>query len=91
MSNHLTPGQLALMESALLQRQRELERQISQELGGESRPEHAHDVLLQDGDDAPARDADREIDLARSDHDINELRSVNAALKASTHAKIWHV
>ncbi|MDH3209081.1 MAG: TraR/DksA C4-type zinc finger protein [Burkholderiaceae bacterium] len=81
MTTHLTSEQLAQVETALVQRQRELERQISQHLEGDSRPEHARNVLLQDGDDAPARDADREVDLARSDHDINELGSVNAALK----------
>ena len=80
MSNHLTAGQRALMEAALAQRQRELEAQIAQQLGGDSRPEHAREVLLQDGDDATARDADREVDLARSDQDIGELRAVNAAL-----------
>ena len=80
MSTHLTAGQRALMEAALVQRQRELEAQITQQLDGSSRSEHAREVLLQDGDDAPARDADREVDLARSDQDIGELRAVNAAL-----------
>jgi len=80
MTTHLTAGQRALMQAALLERQRELEAQIAQQLGGGSRPEHARDVLLQDGDDAPARDADREVDLARSDQDIDELRAVNDAL-----------
>ena len=80
MSTHLTAGQRTLMEAALKQRQRELEAQIAQQLGGSSRPEHAREVLLQDGDDATARDADREVDLARSDQDIGELRAVNEAL-----------
>ncbi len=80
MSTHLTVGQRALLEAALLRSQYDLEEQISQQLGGESRPDHAREVLLQDGDDATARDADREVDLARSDQDIGELRAVNAAL-----------
>jgi DnaK suppressor protein len=80
MSTHLTAGQRALMEAALLSRQYELDKQIEQHLGGGSRSEHAREVLLQDGDDATARDADREVDLARSDQDIDELRAVNAAL-----------
>jgi len=80
MSTHLTPGQRALMESALLRRQHELEQQIEGQLGGHSRAEHAREVLLQDGDDAPARDADREVDLARSDRNIGELGAVNDAL-----------
>lgn len=80
MSSHLTAGQRALMGAALAQRQQELEAQIAQQLGGASRPEHAREMLLQDGDDAPARDADREVDLARSDQGIGELRAVNEAL-----------
>ncbi|MBK6863817.1 MAG: TraR/DksA C4-type zinc finger protein [Ideonella sp.] len=80
MSTELTPGQRALMQAALERRQKELERQIEQQLGGRSRSEHARDVLLQDGDDAPARDADREVDLARSDQEVVELRAVNDAL-----------
>jgi DnaK suppressor protein len=80
MGTHLTAGQRTLMEAALKQRRRELEAQIAQQLGGGSRPEHAREVLLQDGDDATARDADREVDLARSDQDMGELRAVNEAL-----------
>jgi DnaK suppressor protein len=80
MSTHLTAGQRAQLEAALMRQQRELEAQIAQDLGGSSRPEHARELLLQDGDDAPARDADREVDLARSDQDIGELGAVNEAL-----------
>ena len=80
MSIHLSTAQRAQLESALVAEQQALELQIGQELGGGSRPEHAREVLLQDGDDARARDADREVDLARSDQDIAELRAVNAAL-----------
>ena len=69
MSTHLTAGQRALMEAAPVRRQLELEQQIAQELGGRSRPEHAREVLLQDADDSPARDADREVDLVRNDQD----------------------
>ena len=80
MSTHLTAEQQAQMQAMLARRQHELEEQIAQQLGGRSRPEHAREVLLQDGDDATARDADREVDLARSDQDIGELRAVNEAL-----------
>ena len=66
MSTHLTAGQRALLETALLRGQHALEAQIALQLEGGSRPEHAREMLLQDGDDAPARDADREVDLARS-------------------------
>jgi DnaK suppressor protein len=80
MSSHLTPGQRALMESALLQQRRELRQQIDLQLDGASRSEHAREMLLQDGDDAPARDADREVDLALSDHHLAELGAVEDAL-----------
>ena len=79
MSTALTAGQRALMQANLLARRTELERQIAQQLGGRSRPEHAREVLLQAGD-SPAHDADREVDLARSDREIDELRAVNEAL-----------
>jgi DnaK suppressor protein len=80
MSTELTAGQLALMQAALEQRRSAIERQIEQQLGGRSRSEHAREVLLQDGDDAPARDADREVDLARTDQEASELRAVAEAL-----------
>jgi len=80
MSIHLTLAQRAMIEAELEQRQIDLEKQIAGELGGRSRVEHAREVLLQDNDDAPARDSDREVDLARSDQDIEELRTVKDAL-----------
>jgi len=80
MTKPLTAGQRAPMEAALMRRRHELEEQITLRLGDSSRSEHAREVLLQDGDDAPARDADREVDLARSDQDVVELRAVNEAL-----------
>ena len=79
MTSHLTTGQRALMQAALVSRQQQIEAQIAQHLGGGSRAEHAREVLLQDGDEA-AHDADREVDLARSDRDTAELRAVNEAL-----------
>jgi len=80
MSIHLTAGQRALLEADLRARRRELEKRIAQQLDGRSRPEHAREVLLQDGDDAPARDADREVDLARSDQELSDMRAINEAL-----------
>ena len=80
MSTTLTHAQRALLAAELERRQADLERQIAGELGGSTRVEHARDVLLQDNDDASARDADREVDLARSDQDMDELRAVKDAL-----------
>jgi DnaK suppressor protein len=80
MSIHLTAGQRALLEADLRARRRELEQQIEQQFDGHSRSEHAREVLMQDGDDAPARDADREVDLARSDQELSDMRALNDAL-----------
>lgn len=80
MTNHLTAGQHALLEAALTSRKHQLEAQIAQQLGGVSRVEHAREVLLDDADDATARDADREVDLALGDRHASELRAVNEAL-----------
>ena len=80
MSIHLTLAQRAMIQAELEQMQLDLEKQIAGELGGKSRVDHARDVLLEDGDDAPARDADREVDLARNDQDLDELRAVKDAL-----------
>lgn len=77
---HLTAGQHALLESALQQRLAQLDRRLSDHLGGSTRAEHASNVLGQDGDDAPQRDHERELDLAISDRDTVALGEVSAAL-----------
>ena len=80
MPNFLSPGQRALLQQLLQLRQQELDRRIVQHHAGTGRAEHAHDVLHQDGDDAPQRAADREVDLARADREIEELGAVSEAL-----------
>jgi DnaK suppressor protein len=80
-SSHLTPGQHALLESALTSRLQELDRRIAEHQGGLSRAEHAREVLKQDSDDISHREADRELDMARSDRDLDELGAVSAALR----------
>lgn len=80
MSHHMTAGQLALLEAALTQRQHGLERELQAQLGDQGRVEHAREQLLQDGDGERAHDADREVDLARSDQNLDALRQVNEAL-----------
>lgn len=81
MSSHLTAGQKALLETALRQRQRELDNRLAAQQGDQSRAEHAREVLLQDGDDGPQRDADREVDLALTDMETAELGQVGRALQ----------
>jgi DnaK suppressor protein len=77
----LTAGQRAMLESDLLQRQQSLQRRLDLHLGGNSRTEHARDLLQQDGDDAPQRDSDREVDQALTDLEVQALASVNEALR----------
>ena len=77
---HLTAGQRALLESSLQLRQHQLDRRLAEHHGGVSRAEHAHDLLEQDGDDAPQREGERELDLALSDLETRELGAVSQAL-----------
>ena len=79
--SHLTAGQRALLEAALVQRQHQLDRRLADQTGGLSRVEHAREVLLQDGRDAPQRESEREMDLALTDIETQELGAVSAALR----------
>ena len=81
MTTHLTADQRAQLKERLLLRQHELDQRLERELGGGGRAAHAREVLLQDGDDAPQRAADREIDLVRSDAELRELGAVSQALQ----------
>jgi DnaK suppressor protein len=81
MSQHLTAGQKALLEAALVQRQHQLDRRLADHTQGLSRAEHAREMLLQDGDDAPQRESEREMDLALTDLDTQELGAVSEALR----------
>ncbi|MDE1948354.1 MAG: TraR/DksA C4-type zinc finger protein [Burkholderiales bacterium] len=80
MSAHLTPGQKALLEAALVQRQHQLERSLDALQQGLSRAEHAREVLLEDVREAPQREGAREIDMALSDLELREAGEVSAAL-----------
>lgn len=80
MQASLSAGQRALLQQLLQLRQHELDRQIERHQGPAGRVERAHDVLQQDGDDAPQRKADREVDLALSDREMAEMGAVSDAL-----------
>jgi DnaK suppressor protein len=80
MTNALSPGQRALLQQLLQLRQQELDRRVAAHQAGAGRAEHARELLQQDGDDAPQRDADREIELARADRELAELGAVSDAL-----------
>ena len=81
MTRHLTTGQKALLQAALEQRQHQLDRRLAEHTQGQTRAEHARDVLLQDGDDAPQRDNAREMDLALTDRETQDLGAVSDALR----------
>lgn len=81
MSKHLTSGQKALLEAGLTQRQHQLDRRLAEHTEGQTRAEHAREVLLQDGDDAPQRENDREMDLAQTDRETQALGQVSDALR----------
>ncbi len=80
MASHLTAGQQALLESELQQRRRKLEEQLAAHLHGQSPAEHAREVLLQDGDDAPQRLPERDIAAALTDKERVALLQAKAAL-----------
>ncbi|MBL8287546.1 MAG: TraR/DksA C4-type zinc finger protein [Rubrivivax sp.] len=81
MSSHLTPGQRALLKAALEQRQHQLDRRLADHLGGRSRAEHAREVATQDEDDPPQRESEREMDMALSDFETQEVGEVSEALR----------
>lgn len=76
----LTADQRAVLRASLQKHHAELARRVFDIQGGLSRVEHAADQLAQDGDDAPQRDADREVDLARNDWALRSLDAVREAL-----------
>ena len=80
MASHLTTGQRALLRAELELRRQQLDRQLATHQEGRSRVEHARDVLERDYDDAPQRAMDREVDMALSDIDTQELGMVSRAL-----------
>jgi DnaK suppressor protein len=79
---HLTAGQRALLQSALEQRQRQLDRRLAEHHDGLSRAEHAHELLERDRDDLERTEDARQVDLTLSDHETQELGVVSRALLA---------
>lgn len=81
MSAHLTDAQRAQLKAALERRRSELDQRLAAHQQGLSRADHAREVLQQDGDDAPQRDSDREVELALTDQELLELGEVSRALQ----------
>jgi DnaK suppressor protein len=70
-----------LLRAELEQRQQQLDHRVAEHHGGLTRAEHARELLEQDHDDAPQREAEREFDLAMSDLELQELGDVSEALR----------
>lgn len=81
MSHILTPAQSAMLEGALIQKQQRLEGELQAQLGGSDRVTHAREQFLRDADDVREHAAEHELDLARSDRNLEALREVNEALQ----------
>jgi len=90
MSPPISTAQKQQLGADLQVRRDTLEAQRSAYLGGSSRAEHARDVLLQDGDDATQRDAEREVDFARSDRDAVNLAEIDRALQRLADGSYGH-
>ncbi|TXI22651.1 MAG: molecular chaperone DnaK [Roseateles sp.] len=81
MSTALTPGQHALLDNALrLQRQR-VEQALQAQLQGTDRITHAQQLLADDARELPAHEDEREVDQARGDQLLAELRALDDALQ----------
>lgn len=76
----LTPLLLEQLRTQLQASRTALEAQRSAHLAGQSRATHAREVLLQDGDDATQRDAERTLDFDRVDRDAVALAEIEQAL-----------
>jgi DnaK suppressor protein len=82
MSAHLTSAQRAQLKVALEARSELDQRLAAHQQGLACRI--AREMLQQDGDDAPQRDSDREVELALSDQELQELGEVSRALQRVT-------
>lgn len=80
MSPHLTTGQQALLKAELELRAQALSAQLATHLHGQSRAERAHEMLAQDGDDAPQRAPELAMAAALTERERYELEAVRAAL-----------
>ena len=81
MGKHLSAAQLAELKSLLEQRKAEIEGRIDEVRDGQSRVEHARDIIETRGSVERQHSSDREVDLALSDMGAVDLARVNAALE----------
>lgn len=76
----LTQGQQAQLRGELEQHRAALQAQLAAHSHGQTAAERAHEVLMQDGDDAPQRLPERDIAAALTAHEKGELSQIDAAL-----------
>jgi DnaK suppressor protein len=81
MTARLQPDQRAVLQAALTDRQQQLHAQQAQHQGAGSRAEHAHELLLQDSNDASQHDAEHLLDFVVADRETVELAAVADALR----------
>ena len=81
MTSLLDPGLRQQLQAQLLAHRKALDAQRTTHLAGQSRAAHAREVLLQDGDDAAQRDAERTLDFDRTDRDAVALAEIDQALQ----------
>lgn len=81
MSTALTPGQHALLESELTLARKRVEQALQAQLGGDAdRVDHAASLLADDPHEWREHETDREVDQARGDQLLAELRDIDDAL-----------
>jgi DnaK suppressor protein len=76
----MTATQQKHFEYVLRRQQAELVARRRAYLAGMTRSVHGREMQPQDGDEAPKRAPDREIDLQRVEEDVARLSSIDAAL-----------
>ncbi len=81
MKNPISAAQRGELQIALQLRLAQLTASAATHLGGQPRAEHARELLLQDADDAPQREGEREMDLALTDRDAVALGAIADALR----------
>lgn len=81
MSETITPLLRQQLLAQLQAGRMALEARRQAHLGGQTRAAHAREVLLQGGDDASLRDAERTVDFASTDRDAVSLAEIDQALQ----------
>ncbi|MEO6854710.1 MAG: TraR/DksA C4-type zinc finger protein [Rhodoferax sp.] len=76
---HLSTEQRHRIGQALQARRLALQRDLAQHNNGLSRVDHAQEALAQGSDDFPQNAGEREVDMALTDMDVQELAAITRA------------